>query len=579
MNLKKAAVGSAALAVMVASALVVAPAGSVTLTGDWRQWGQDAQHQGSVTVAGQPLNSILDDVVYDPFTNQENTTNGIAVHYQTALDGGDIYMESKSGLFSNTKTWQTQVWNENQLSWQSGKLVTQWTFASDWTPVPFSKNPDSGPTSEPVFHAVLANASVYVPGSGGTVFRIDPLTGSGVRIDPFGSSINRHVFVAGPLSTDSSGNIYYNAVELHSNSPWSQDVDGAWLVKIASDDSTTTATWASITPGTPAPTDRCTVSFSTALLPWPPSPAADAPTLPCLSQRPGINVAPAVAPDGTIYDISRAQGTDRWGYLIAVNADLTSKWVASLRNHFSDGCNVGLPPNGTAGGCRTGATTGVDPAENQTGSGRVSDDSTSSPTVAPDGSVLYGAFTRYNYAQGHLMRFDSTGLFLGSYDTGSDITPAIYLHSSTYSVVITENHYGNRGSYCDNPAFCPPRSATDPGSETYFITQLDPALSVEWKFKNTNTQSCTRNGDGSITCVPGPQHGFAWTNNALAIDSNGDVYANSADGNLYAINQGATLKQNIFLERAMSAAGTPLSIAADGKIYAQNFGHLIAVGS
>jgi len=572
--------GLLASAIVAVSALAVATAGAVTF-GDWRQFGENAQHQGFVNVAGQPLNNILDDVVYDPFTTQENTSSGIAVHYQTALDGGDVYMESKSGTLTNTKNWKTQVWNEDKLSWQSGKLVRQWTFASDWKPVPFSKNPDSGPTSEPVFHAVLANDSVYVPGVGGTVFRVDPLNGTAVRINPFGSSIDKHLAVAGALSVDGSGNVYYNAVKLHSSNPWGHDVDGAWLVKIASDNSTATATWASITPGTPAPTDRCTVSFSAAVLPWPPSPTAVAPTVPCLSQRPGINVAPAIAPDGTIYDISRAQGSDRWGYLIAVNPDLTSKWVASLRNRFSDGCNVALPPNGTPDGCRAGASTGVDPAENEPGSGRVVDNSTSSPTVAPDGSVLYGAYTRYNYAQGHLMRFSSAGLYLGSYHSGSDITPAIYSHSATYSVVIKDNQYGNLGSYCDNPTYCAPdRNATNPSNpEVYFITQLDPGLAVEWKFQNTNTQSCTRNADGSVTCVPGPAHGFEWSNDALAIDKNGVVYANSADGNLYAINQGGTLKQNIFLERAVKASGTPLSIGADGKIYAQNFGQLVPVGS
>jgi outer membrane protein assembly factor BamB len=72
---------------------------------------------------------------------------------------------------------------------------------------------------------------------------------------------------------------------------------------------------------------------------------------------------------------------------------------------------------------------------------------------------------------------------------------------------------------------------------------------------------------------------FEWSNDALAIDTNGVVYATSADGNLYAINQGGALKQNIFLERAVKAAGTPLSIGADGKIYAQNFGQLVPVGN
>ena len=107
--------------------------------------------------------------------------------------------------------------------------------------------------------------------------------------------------------------------------------------------------------------------------------------------------------------------------------------------------------------------------------------------------------------------------------------------------------------------------------------QLDVAdglIGDAWKARRS-----TRTADGSITCVPGPQHGFEWTNNAVAIDTNGDVYANSADGNLYAITQSGVLKQNIFLERAVNAAGTPLSIGADGKIYTQNFGQLIPVGT
>ena len=70
-----------------------------------------------------------------------------------------------------------------------------------------------------------------------------------------------------------------------------------------------------------------------------------------------------------------------------------------------------IPPNGTPGGCRSGAFTGVDPADNQPGSGRVSDNGTSSPVVAPDGRIFYGSYTRYNYSQGHLMSFNPDGTF------------------------------------------------------------------------------------------------------------------------------------------------------------------------
>ena len=62
--------------------------------------------------------------------------------------------------------------------------------------------------------------------------------------------------------------------------------------------------------------------------------------------------------------------------------------------------------------------------------GRVLDDASSSPTVAPDGSILYGAYTRYNWAQGHLFKFSAAGDFQAAYSFGWDTTPAIFTHDS-----------------------------------------------------------------------------------------------------------------------------------------------------
>jgi outer membrane protein assembly factor BamB len=292
-------------------------------------------------------------------------------------------------------------------------------------------------------------------------------------------------------------------------------------------------------------------------------------------------VAPAVGADGTIYTIARNHAVTRYGYLVAVNSNLTPKWTATMHGVLNDGCNVQIPPNGTPGGCSVGATTGVAPDTNSLPSGRILDDSSSSPVVAPDGSIFYGSYTRYNYAQGHMLHYSSTGAFLGSFIFGWDVTPAIYSHGGTYSLVTKDNHYGEVGSYCNDDAVCPPdRNASNPGyPEEYFITQLSPALTVEWKYKNTNTLSCTRQPNGSVTCVDDHPFGFEWCVNAPAIDSNGVVYANSEDGNLFAINQGGTLKQKIFQQLALGAAYTPASIGGDGKLYSQNDGHLYVVGN
>jgi outer membrane protein assembly factor BamB len=148
--------------------------------------------------------------------------------------------------------------------------------------------------------------------------------------------------------------------------------------------------------------------------------------------------------------------------------------------------------------------------------------------------------------------------------------------------VIKDNEYGGGpqfGSYCNVDAICPPRQ-----NGPFFITQLGVNLNVEWKFQNTNNQVCTRNLDGSITCVPNTSDtpwanvGFEWRINAPVVDVNGVVYANSEDGNLYAISQGGTLKANIFLNQALGAAYTPLAVGADGTIYTENKRILSAVG-
>jgi outer membrane protein assembly factor BamB len=72
-------------------------------------------------------------------------------------------------------------------------------------------------------------------------------------------------------------------------------------------------------------------------------------------------------------------------------------------------------------------------------------------------------------------------------------------------------------------------------------------------------------------------HGFEWCVNAVAVDGNGTVFANTEDGFLYAIQQGGELAQRIFLDTALGAAYTPLSIGADGRIYTQNNGNVFVI--
>ncbi len=54
--------------------------------------------------------------------------------------------------------------------------------------------------------------------------------------------------------------------------------------------------------------------------------------------------------------------------------------------------------------------------------------------------------------------------------------------------------------------------------------------------------------------------------------------ANSEDGNLYAVRPDGRLRDHLFLDLAIGAAYTPLSIDGEGRILTQNDGHLFVVG-
>src|SRR5215475_8214928 len=267
---------------------------------DWPQWGFDPQHSlFDASANGQPLNRNIVNLVYDFNIDAEkadpNAAGDLLVHYQVPLvDGNDVFIESKDGTYSNS-TYSTQKWHQNKYSWHDGSLVKVWTFDTDW----FAPG-SSSLFWEPVYHAVLANGFLYDPGKGGTIFKINKSTGAVVkRINPFGTTIDANTFTASPLSADSSGNIYYNVVQITQNNPtgWlGDDVVNSWLVKVSTNDTVTKVskrpllTQAQIKgEAVPRANDRCKVSFTDAQLPWPPQPNANPQTTSCGSQRAGMN--------------------------------------------------------------------------------------------------------------------------------------------------------------------------------------------------------------------------------------------------------------------------------------------------
>jgi hypothetical protein len=595
-----------------------------------------------VPTVGQAATSILADTIYDPFTAAEERDTGgdLLVHYQVPLvEGNDVFMEFKSGRFiecsppgsgnpppgetdCGQSAWNNQIWNEKRLHWEDGNLVEKWTFQSDWKAVRVELA-----QWEPVFHAVLANGIVYVPGLGGSIFKLDKGDGNNLgRISPFGT-LDPNTFVAGPLSADGSGNIYYNAIKFTDQNPgFYPGLVNSWLVKIGTDDTVSMVNYPTLLASVNAPTgSTCERAFSVATLPWPPSTTAAPRTGLCGAQRPGLNIAPAIGSDGTIYTASRGHypSGDRQAYVVAVKPDLTLKWATSLFHTLNDGCGltvpiatVDMPTSGPwdlatfKGKCRHGANVGVDPSTNRLGDGRILDAGTSSPTVLPEGAILFGAYTRWNIARGHSYKFrQSDGAILNTYDFGWDDTPAVLRHGgdedSSYSIVMKDNHYDEEsGFYCSTNEFDAngnPRPVSRGGNPLYlpnivcdytgipagpfYITQLNSNLVPEWKFRGIETRNCHRNPDGTVTCVNDGKHpnGFEWCINAPAIDGAGNVFVESEDGNIYVLDQGhsgifTTPRFKLFTNLAVGAAYTPFSIDHQGRLYAQNNGHLFVVG-
>lgn len=468
---------------------------------DWPQWGRSSLHNSATHALGQRPTAKLADVTYDPFVSQEKaeTSGELVAHYQVPLvDGNSVFLEFKTGKYVSCNPpgsgqpypcgpddWNTEVWNERAFAWKNGLLVERWNFRTDWKPEP---NTDFGGQTqdglfgwEPVFHAALWNGFVFVPGLGGTIYKVNESDGKKIaHYNPF-PSVDPNRFVSGPLTIDGSGNAYFNVIELDAKNPWSVDVRNSWLVKVSPDGVVKKVSYSKLV--TNGVSDG--------------------------SQRPGVNISPAISADGkTLYTASVAHFNGEDANIIAVNSDLTPKWHTSLTN------------------LNNSQITGV-----------IIDLSSATPVVLPDGNVLFGVLAPGSN-RGNMLKFSSSGQYLASFDFGWDDTPAIYVHDGTYSVITKNNFYSTSGPY--------------------YITQLSADLVPEWRYQSVDN--------------------FEWCVNAPAVDGHGLVYADSEDGNLFVIKQGGTLAGKIFLQAALGAAYTPVSIGRDGRIYTLNNGDMFVLG-
>jgi outer membrane protein assembly factor BamB len=529
---------------------------------DWHQWGGNPAHTGESCATGQALDRILADVVIDPLVADETAAEDgdLVVHYQAPLiDGDRVFMVQKGGTFTDClpemdptmrckhpqdfHRFESQTWSEVGYAWEGDQLVEQWRFDSDWQP-PLGQ--------EVVFHPVISGTRVAIPESSGGVAFVDAATGKVLHsARPFGHDPT--VFIVGALA-EFHGVIFYNVVKMDPDQPYTLPMQ-AWLVEIDGDGRVRKADYADLVPDAP---DKCYGTYD--VPPGTPLPVPG--QLPkqygCGPQIPGFNQAPALAFDGTVYVATHAQYQDRYSYVVSVNPGVFDvNWATSLRDRLNDGCGVLVQ-------CGPGAPMGVEPYTGLHPAGEVTDTSTSSPVVLPDGRVLYGSWAFYNDDRGHLFELSHGGAVLGTYDFGWDLTPAVSTAGGATRIALKDNHYGVYQGVDQGP---------------YYLTMLDDALEPMWEFQSTNTESCARQPDGSVQCKADHPHGFEWCINAPAIDATGTMYANSEDGNLYAIGPDGSLRANLLLGTALGASYTPVALDDVGRIYALNAGHLYVVGA
>jgi hypothetical protein len=263
--------------------------------------------------------------------------------------------------------------------------------------------------------------------------------------------------------------------------------------------------------------------------------------------KPAMGAAPAISADQkTVYVVVKGSGIV--GQLLALDSTT-------------------LAPKGK--------TSLVDPFTHS--AARVSEDSTASPTVGPDGDVYFGVLETtqgQHNSRGWLLHFDATlaqsktpGSF-GWDDTASIVPAALvagYTGTSSYLLMTKYNNYGRSGS----------------GDSQNRVAVLDPNATQA----DTVSASVPVMKEVLTILGPTPDPAFPggvteWCINTAAVDPfTKSILVNSEDGFLYRWDLTTnTLSQKIRLTSGLGESYTPTAVGADGLVYAINNAVLFAVG-
>jgi hypothetical protein len=371
--------------------------------------------------------------------------------------------------------------------------------------------------------ALTAANRLYAPGAGGKLLVKDDADAAGGTLQSvvfYGaalyagapSTFDANVFINTPLTVDAAGNVFFGFVVLGANPAGL----ASGIARLGADGA---GSW---------------VSAAAA--------AGDAGI-----DKVAMNSAPALAPDlKTLYVAVNSAGLAQRGYLLALDSGtLAVRGKAALLD----------PASGTLA--------------------RVTDDSTSSPTIGPDGEVFFGvleaAFGSHN-GRGWLLHFDATlaaRLVPGGFgwDDTASIVPASmvpsYAGSSSYLLMTKYNNYAGIGSGdgANRVAVLDPRAS-----------QVDPISG-----RPIMKEVLTLLGPTFQSGASGPVR--EWCIDTAAIDPlTKSILVNSEDGFLYRWDMATNAAtQRIRLASGIGESYTPTAVGADGAVYAVNNAVLFAI--
>jgi hypothetical protein len=482
------------------------------------------QHTADFVPAGQNLSTIKWHTPVDLHPQYSGTD--LLIHY-----GAPLFTANNTVLVP-VKTGPTDGFEVNAFNAATGALM--YTLPTDYT------LPSHGwtPSYSPALVTTSTDTRLYYAGAGGTISYIDNPDSSTpptpvqqvfyttlANYQANAAAFNSTVFIDTPITSDSSGNIYFG-FRVQGTAPAPLNTTQSGYARI---DPNGNGTY--ILVGNAAGDGNISLDSH--------------------------NAAPALSNDGSTLYVVVKSSSSYYGYLLGLDSTtLATKYKVFLID----------PSSGSAAG--------------------ILDDGTSSPMVAPDGTVYYGIFGNpYNGSRGYLLHFSAD--LTTSYTPGAfgwDYTPAVvpasmvpeYTGTSSYLIFMKYNNYAGSGG--------------EWGNGVNQVALLDPNA-VELDPHNDGNPNLLVMRE--VLTVPGPTpdpgnvganspHAVReWCINTAAVDQATDsIYFPSEDGNLYQWNLAQnSLAQSITLGSGIGEAYVPTEVGPDGTVYSINNAILYAVGN